>query len=126
VTAERDDGDAAGLARVGVIAGEIASSASPLASSAPSSYPSSPSCSPWKWADFGSVAPPYVGAVLEKPSKAGSNAETVVQGLAGRCCGYGKGAHAVRVVVQHSAAREYCYFWEDGVSVSKANNLGPF
>lgn len=65
----------------------------------------------------------HVGAVVEKPSKAGSNAETVVQGLAGRCCGYGKSAHAVRVVVQHSAAREYCYFWEDGVSVSKANNL---
>ena len=65
----------------------------------------------------------HVGAVIEKPSKAGSNVETVAQGLPGRCCGYGKGAHGVRVIAQLDAAEEYCRFWESGALPTKAKNL---
>ena len=54
----------------------------------------------------------HVGAVLEKPAQNGSFIETVVQGLPGRCCGYGKASHCVRVVAQVDMAKEYCEYWE--------------
>ena len=64
----------------------------------------------------------HVGAVLEKPAKNGSFIETVVQGLPGRCCGYGKASHCVRVVAQVDMAEEYCEYWDTRSSQATPSN----
>ena len=64
----------------------------------------------------------HIAAVLEKPTKGKpSHIETVVQGLPGRCCGYGKANHGVQVIAAMEAAEDYVEFWRSDGAVMPQN-----